>query len=203
MKQRVSALVLLSLIAGWSGVMASQGGAATSQGQVLPPPPAPPLAGDYKIGPEDVLAIVCMGQPDYSRTVPVRPDGMISLPSVNDVQAAGRTPIELRAELTKAFEKFMTVVEVSIIVMEVHSQKVSIVGQVRSPMRIEIKSRLTLIDAIAMAGGFTEYAKKDRIFVQRLDGTRHVFNFDKYVERQESSPENIQLRGGDIIIVPS
>lgn len=161
------------------------------------------LTGDYRIGPEDVISVVVLGQPDYTRTVPVRPDGFISLPAVNDLQAAGLTPTELRAALTKALERVINkeVLEVSVIITEVHSSKVSILGQVRSPMRIEIKNRLTLLDALAMAGGFTEYSKKDRILIRRLDGTNIIFNFERFLDRPDS-PENIVLRGGDIIIVP-
>jgi polysaccharide export outer membrane protein len=172
-----------------------------------PPRPAPPpaLEADYRIGPEDVLNAVVIGYPDYSRIVPVRPDGKISLPLVNDVMAAGLTTQELRAALTKGFAAFVKseVLEVSVIVTEVHSVKVSVMGQVRTPSRFEVRSRATLIDVLAMAGGFTEYAKKDRILVRRADGTSFTFNYERYLDRPEATDNaNIVLRAGDIIIVP-
>ena len=170
-----------------------------------PPPvrPAVPLDEDFRIGPEDVLNIVVLGHPDYTRTVPVRPDGRISLPLINDVQAAGLTAPELKAALTDRFKAFIKadVLEVSVIVSEVHSAKVAILGQVRTPMRFELRSRVTLLDAIAMAGGFTDFAKKDRVLIRRADGSNLVFNYERFVEHPESA-DNVRLRAGDIIIVP-
>jgi polysaccharide export outer membrane protein len=173
-----------------------------------PPPPAvassaPVIEADYRIGPEDVLNIVVLGHPDYSRTVPVRPDGRISLPAVNDVVAAGLTPSELRMGLTRSFEKFIKgdVLEVSVIVSEVHSVKVSVQGQVRTPIRFELRSRATVLDALAMAGGFTDYAKRDQIIVRRVDGTVLRFNYDRFLEKPDTV-DIIVLRGGDNIIVP-
>jgi polysaccharide export outer membrane protein len=163
----------------------------------------PALDVAYRIGPEDVLSIVVIGQAEYTRIVPVRPDGRISLPAVNDVMAAGLTPGELRLALMKSFEKFIRsdFLEVSVIVTEVHSVKVSVQGQVRTPIRFEMRSRATILDALAMAGGFTDYAKKDRIIVRRADGTILTFNWDRFIERPEAT-EIIVLRGGDNIIVP-
>jgi polysaccharide export outer membrane protein len=166
-------------------------------------PPPPPIEADYKIGPEDVLSIVVLGHPDYTRVVPVRPDGRISLPAVNDVVAAGLTPAELRTELTESFSKFIKSegLEVSVIVTEVHSVKVSVQGNVRTPIRFELRSRATVLDALAMAGGFTDYAKRDQIIVRRADGTVLRFNYDRFLERPEAN-DLIVLRGGDNVIVP-
>jgi polysaccharide export outer membrane protein len=166
-------------------------------------PTAPVLEADYRIGPEDVLSIVVLGHPDYTRVVPVRPDGRISLPLVNDVVAAGLTPVELRLGLTNSFSKFINSegLEVSVIVTEVHSVKVSVQGNVRTPIRFELRSRATVLDALAMAGGFTDYAKRDQIIVRRVDGTVLRFNYDRFLEKPEAS-ELIVLRGGDNVIVP-
>jgi polysaccharide export outer membrane protein len=183
------------------------GGPLLAQSQAPPPAdqaprPGMPLTGEYRIGAEDVLAIVVLGQPDYSRIVPVRPDGKISLPQVNDVEAAGLTASELRAELTKRFQKFIReqVLEVSVIVTEVNSPKVSVLGQVRTNLRFVLRTRTTLLEAIAMAGGFTEFAKRDRITVLRGDATA-TFNYDRFVEHPVGA-ENLVLKAGDIIIVP-
>jgi len=175
------------------------------------PPPAPSPAirpatvadpGDYRIGPEDVLAIVVLDHPDYTRTVPVRPDGKVSLPVVNDVMAAGLTPAELRAVLMKGLERYIKaeVLEVSVIVTEINSVKVSVLGHVRTPIRFVLRSRATVLDALAMAGGLTEFAKRDRIQIMRVDGVILTVDFDKFLDRSASS-ENFMLRPGDIIIV--
>jgi polysaccharide export outer membrane protein len=183
---------------------------AGQAGRPPTPPPAvavapttPALETDYRIGPEDVLSIVVLGHPDYTRVVPVRPDGRISLPAVNDVVAAGLTPVELRMGLTESFSKFIKSegLEVSVIVTEVHSVKVSVQGNVRTPIRFELRSRATVLDALAMAGGFTDYAKRDQIIVRRVDGTVLRFNYDRFLEKPESN-DLIVLRGGDNVIVP-
>ena len=185
--------------------LALQAGQAGRQAPTPPPAVAatPPLETDYRIGPEDVLSIVVLGHLDYTRTVPVRPDGRISLPAVNDVMAAGLTPQELRMRLTESFSKFINSegLEVSVIVTEVHSVKVSVQGNVRTPMRFELRSRTTVLDALAMAGGFTDYAKRDQIIVRRADGTVLRFNYDRFLEKPEAN-ELIVLRGGDNVIVP-
>jgi polysaccharide export outer membrane protein len=197
--------VVLSL-----AILAPAAASVTAQGQTQRPPSPPQptrvnpaLDDDFRIGPEDVLNVVVLGIPDYTRTVPVRPDGKVSLPGVNDVMAAGLTPMELRVVLIKQFEKFVKeeLLEVSVIVTEVHSVKVSVQGNVRTPLRFELRSRATILDAIAMAGGFNDYAKRDRILVRRADGSIATFNWDRFLERPGDT-EIIQLRGGDNIIVP-
>ena len=175
----------------------------TSPPAVAAAPTAPVLEADYRIGPEDVLSIVVLGHPDYTRVVPVRPDGRISLPLVNDVVAAGLTPADLRMGLTSSFAKFIKGegLEVSVMVTEVHSVKVSVQGNVRTPIRFELRSRATILDALAMAGGFTDYAKRDQIIVRRADGTVVRFNYDRFLDKPDTV-DMIVLRGGDNVIVP-
>jgi polysaccharide biosynthesis/export protein len=205
MMQFASTVISVALLTTPLALQAGQAGrpAPTSPPAVAVRPPPPPLEADYKIGPEDVLSIVVLGHPDYTRVVPVRPDGRISLPAVNDVVAAGLTPAELRTELTSSFSKFIKGegLEVSVIVTEVHSVKVSVQGNVRTPIRFELRSRATVLDALAMAGGFTDYAKRDQIIVRRADGTVLRFNYDRFLERPEAN-DLIVLRGGDNVIVP-
>ena len=100
-----------------------------------------PDDGDYKIGPEDVLDISVWKNPELSRTVPVRPDGKVSLPLVNDIQAAGLTPSRLRQELTQRLAEYVPSPEVAVIVREVHSVKVAVVGSVKNPGRYEVRAR--------------------------------------------------------------
>lgn len=160
-------------------------------------------AAEYQIGPEDVLDISVWKNPELSRTVPVRPDGKISLPLVNDIQAAGLTPSALREQLITKLAEYVPSPEVAVIVREVHSFKIAVVGQVKTPGRFEIKSAATVLEAIALAQGFTEFANRDRIFVIRQSGsttTRIPFNYRRVSEGGEQ--DNFFVRPGDIVFVP-
>src|SRR2546425_9259301 len=127
---------------------------------------------DYLIGPEDMLDIAVWNNTAISRTVPVRPDGKISLPLLNDVQAAGLTPMLLREALMKKLAEYVPTPEVSVIVKEVHSFKVAVIGEIKTPGRYELKSRTTVLDVLRQAGPFTEFASRTRIFVLRPNGAK-------------------------------
>ncbi len=155
----------------------------------------------YRIGPEDLLQISVWKNDALSRSVPVRPDGKISLPLLNDVDAAGLTALELREVLARRLADYMPNPEVSVIVSEVRSYKVSILGEVAKPGRYELKSWATVLDVLAMAGGFTQFAARSRIVILQSDGKsmkRIPFNYNRVAGEQE----NFYLRNGDIILVP-
>lgn len=157
----------------------------------------------FVIGPEDVLQISVWRNDAVSRVVPVRPDGMISLPLINDVQAAGRTPNQLRDLLTKRLAEYIPSPEVSVIVTEVKSFKVSVMGQVMRPGRYELKSRTTVVDVLAMAGGFAEFASRSKVAILRRDGpglTRIAFNYDKL--GSDDAQGTLYVLPGDIVLVP-
>jgi len=161
----------------------------------------------YVIGPEDVLDIAVWNNATLSRTVPVRPDGKISLPLLNDVQAAGLTPMQLRDAIAKALAPFMTVAEVSVIIREVHSFKVAVIGEVRTPGRYELKSITTVLDLLAMAGGLSDYADRGRIVILRREAgqTKQLtFDYAKLTRNGSTNGghENLLVRPGDIILVP-
>lgn len=161
-------------------------------------------ANDYTIGPEDVLDVAVWNNTAISRTVPVRPDGKISLPLVNDVQAAGLTPMQLRDVLVKQLVKYIATPEVSVIVREIHSFTVTVIGEVKTPGRYEFRSRATVLDAIAAAGGFGEFASRSKIGILRQEGAnakRIPFNYSKGVSA-ENQQDNPFLRPGDIVVVP-
>ena len=162
------------------------------------------MSKEYLIGPEDVLDItVWKNCPDLCRTVPVRPDGKMSLPLVNDVQAAGLTPMDLRQHLTEQLAEYLPSPEVSVIVREVHNFKVAVVGSVKMPGDYEIKSQATVLELLARAQGLTEFANRDKIVVLRQEGTktnRIKFNYRKVAEGNDE--DNIFVRAGDIIVVP-
>lgn len=157
----------------------------------------------FRIGPEDILDVQVWKNSDLSRVVPVRPDGMISLPLVNDIQAAGMTPGELRLQITERLAEFIPSPEVSVIVREVHSVKVAVVGNVKMPGHYEVKSPATVLELIARAQGLTEFADRGRIVVLRQQSTstsRIPFNYRKVAEGSEQ--DNFYVRPGDIIVVP-
>jgi polysaccharide export outer membrane protein len=157
----------------------------------------------FRIGPEDVLDVQVWKNDELSRVVPVRPDGMISLPLVNDIRAAGLTAVELRQAVTQRLSEFIPSPEVSVMVREVHSVKVAVLGAVRMPGHYEVKSAATVLELIARAQGLTEFADRGRIVVLRQNGgetTRIPFNYRKVAEGSEQ--DNFYVRPGDIIVVP-
>ena len=165
----------------------------------------PPARHEYVIGPADVLEIAVWQNKEISRTVPVRPDGKISLPVLNDIHAAGLTPIALQEVLVKALGPFMQTPEVSVIVREVHSFNVSVIGHVKTPGRHELSSRVTVLDVLALAGGLTEYADRGRIVILRRDGdvtTQIPFAYDKLIPGNGSKGQvNFFVQPDDIILV--
>src|SRR3954469_21069546 len=168
-------------------------------------PPAP-VEGDtqYVIGPEDVLDIAVWSNTEISRTVPVRPDGMISLPLLNDLDAAGLTPMQLREALIAKLERYMPSPLVSVIVREVHSFKVTVIGEVKTPGRYELHSRTTVLDVLALAGGFSQYASRSRITILRRQGdtVRELpYDFERITRAgSKAGQDNLCVQPGDIIV---
>jgi polysaccharide export outer membrane protein len=190
-------LIAFACLCSAAGAHAQRPAARAADAVVIPPDD-----GDYKIGPEDVLDISVWKNQELSRTVPVRPDGKVSLPLVNDIQAAGLTPSRLRQELTRRLSEYVPSPEVAVIVREVHSAKVSVVGAVRNPGRYEVRSPATVLELIALAQGFTDFASRDRIVVLRQSATpsRITFNYRKIADGSEQ--DNFLVQPGDIIVVP-
>jgi polysaccharide export outer membrane protein len=159
----------------------------------------------YVIGANDVLAINVWKEPDISRSVPVRSDGKISLPLVGELQAGGQTPRQLEQEITKRLQSYISEPEVTVIVTDSKSQKVNILGMVARPGAYLLTSSTTVLDAIAMAGGFKDFAKQKSIYVLRQapDGTqtRIPFNY-KDVIKGKNPEQNTRLQSGDTVVVP-
>jgi polysaccharide biosynthesis/export protein len=165
-------------------------------GVVVPP--------DYVIGPEDVLSIVFWRDKDMSADVVVRPDGKISLALLNDIEAAGYTPEQLRANILKAAQKYIADPNATVVVKEIHSRKVFIMGSVARPGSYPIIGNLTVVQLIAQAGGILEYADDKNILITRGDGGQQVrfrFNYRDFVKGKDTR-QNIALRPGDTVIVP-
>jgi polysaccharide export outer membrane protein len=163
---------------------------------------------EYAIGPEDVLDIAVWNNKEISRTVPVRPDGKISLPLLNDIQAAGLTPLELSNVVMKSLAGYITEPIVSVIVREIHSFKVTVIGEVKTPGRYELRSRATVLDVLAMAGGLSQYAARARITVLRRQGdkVREIpYDFERITARagtKNAAQEDFCVEPGDAIVVP-
>jgi polysaccharide export outer membrane protein len=167
-------------------------------------PPQPPAASDeYRLGPGDKLRIEVYKDPQLSQSVQVRPDGKITLPLVGDVEAAGRTPLELRDLLAKSLKDFMNNPTVTVIVVEALASQIFVMGEVSHPGSMQLYGPTTILQAIAMAGGFKEFANTKDVRVLRPNGNGSMqqlrFNY-KDVLNGDAKP--FYLRAGDTVIVP-
>jgi len=158
----------------------------------------------YVIGPEDVLYISVWREETLTRTTLVRADGKISMPLIDDVQAAGLTPLQLKEVLTEKLKKFLDSPNVSVVVTEANSFKVYVTGEVKTPGVFRLKSETTLLQIITMAGGFTDWANQKKIMIIRKEGgkeKRITANYKKIIEGDDPK-SNIVLKSGDTIVVP-
>ena len=178
--------------------------------QTLAPTPmtgaTAPISSAYVIGPGDMLSITVWKNETLSRVVPVRPDGKISMPLLHDIQASGLTAMQLRDKIATALGEFMPNPEVTVSVSDVRSLRVSILGEVVKPGVLELRGETTILEAIAMAGGFKDFASPSRITVIRNDDngkTKRIrFNYNRAVSSSNSDEENLVLKSGDVVVVP-
>lgn len=194
----VFVIVMLAVQAG--AQTSSESSSATSSASS----PDKPHDDSFVIGNDDVLAINVWKEPDISRSIPVRSDGKISLPLVGEVQAAGLTPLKLEKDIAEKLKNFISEPEVTVMVQQVNSQKFNILGQVTKPGSYVIANSPTVLDAIALAGGFRDFAKKKSIYVLRHSASgesRLAFNY-KEVSQGKNMAQNVKLQPGDTIIVP-
>jgi polysaccharide biosynthesis/export protein len=161
--------------------------------------------GEFVIGTGDVLAVNVWKEAEISKVVPVRSDGRISLPLIGEMQASGRTPRQLEAEVTRKLKDFVTDPEVTVVVQEIKSQKFNILGMVSHPGSFPLTKPMTVVDAIATAGGFRDFAKQKDIYVLRRDASgkqvRLAFNY-KDVIKGRHSEQNVELQSNDTLVVP-
>jgi polysaccharide export outer membrane protein len=158
----------------------------------------------FVIGAEDLLAINVWKEPDISRSIPVRSDGKITLPLIGELQASGKTPSELQQEIAGKLQSFISEPEVTVIVQEIRSQRFNILGQVAKPGSYQLANSGTVLDAIAVAGGFRDFAKKKSIYVLRqgTDGKqeRLPFNYNDVI-KGKNPEQNVRLMPRDTIVV--
>ncbi|NTX07960.1 MULTISPECIES: polysaccharide biosynthesis/export family protein [Myxococcus] len=156
----------------------------------------------YRIGREDVLDVAVWRDAELSRTLPVRPDGYISMPMVGEVLAAGKTPTELAEALKSSFQPYVQEPRVTVIVREVNSSRVFVTGEVTHPGAYPLRGRVSLIQAIALAGGFTDFANSDGIVVIRSDGNGGQIPVRYSDLISPDGNQDVMLRPGDTIVVP-
>lgn len=164
----------------------------------------PPATSDteYKIGPQDILRIDVWKEPEITRTIPVRPDGKISLPLLNDVQAAGLTAMQLAGVIRDALTKYITTPQVTVTVSEINSRRVFVTGEVAKQGALPLLPGMTALQAMASAGGFTQFSKPTKIYILRTtDGKQEKIPFN-YKEVVKGKSPDIPLLAGDVIVVP-
>lgn len=164
------------------------------------------VVNEYRIGPQDVLEIMVWKNADLSRSVTVRPDGKVSLPLIGDVQASGLTTEELKKDVTQRMKEFLTTPEVSILVSNINSYFYYILGEVAKPGKYPLKERITVLQAISMAGGFTPFASKNGIALLRkdpVDSTEIKFQvrYDDIISNEDPK-KNLLIQSGDTILIP-
>jgi polysaccharide export outer membrane protein len=199
-------VVAACLTFGSIGVRAQSASAGTPDTAKPSQDSAPTIQTDptYKIGPQDVLRIDVWKEAEISRSVPVRPDGKITLPLLNDIQAAGLTPVQLAGKIAEGLKKYITSPQVTVGVTEINSRRIFVTGEVTHPGAFPLLPNMTVLQALSSAGGFSQFARLKNIYVLRVeDGkqVKHAFNYKDAVSGKHPE-QNIVLEGGDIIVVP-
>ncbi len=158
----------------------------------------------YRIGPEDVLEIFVWKEPDLQREVLVRPDGGISFPLAGDLEAAGKTPVEVQEELTRRLQKYIPDAVVTVTVTKVAGYRIFVVGKVNNPGQYVVGRYVNVLQALTLAGGLTPYASENKIKIVRKKGDGEVtfpFHYSA-VKKGKNLEENILLQSGDVVVVP-
>jgi polysaccharide biosynthesis/export protein len=163
-----------------------------------------PVPPDYVIGPDDQLSVVFWRDKDMSSDVTVRPDGKITLPLLNDIQAAGLRPDQLRDKVAEEAKRYVEDPQPTIVVTKINSRKVFITGQVAKPGPYSLMAPTTVLQLISMAGGLTDYAHSKKISIMRTENGRQIayhFNY-KDIAAGKNMKQNIELKPGDTVVVP-
>jgi polysaccharide biosynthesis/export protein len=201
----VPALFWLILFA--AGIQAQSGGGAVSP-DAKPNPPSnavadSPADSEYIIGADDILHIAVWKEPDLTETLPVRPDGKISMPLLNDIPAAGLTPLQLKDSLTERLKKYIADPRVTVVVTGMNSRRVFVTGEVNHSGPMTLLPHMTVLQALAEAG-FNQFANPKAIYILRAEGgkqTKLPFDYRKVVKGRNQD-QNIELKPGDTIVVP-
>jgi len=177
------------------------GGAAAQEAESKPAARGPAAVPGYTIGLGDTLRVAVWKEPELTLDVTVRPDGMITMPLLGDVEAAGRSPGQLASRLTAELERLVEHPRVTVSITQANSARIYVVGQMLRPGEFPLTGRMTVLKALALAGGFKEFARPDSIVIVREDQTVIPFNYKRVAEGKDVS-QNILLAAGDTIVVP-
>jgi polysaccharide biosynthesis/export protein len=157
---------------------------------------------DYLIGPQDVVNIDVWKEPEITRTIPVRPDGKISLPLLNDVQAAGLTAMQLAANIREGLTKFLNGPQVTVTVTQINSRRVFVTGEIAHSGAIPLLPGMTALQALSACGGFTQFAREKNIYILRTENGKQVKHPYNYKDVLKGKAEDVPLLPGDVIVVP-
>lgn len=196
-----------------SGCLFSQAPASGAQDSEVAKSPAPgdpvgirkPHDDSFIIGNDDVLAVSVWKEAELTKSVPVRSDGKISLPLIGELQATGKTPLQLENEISSKLKNYITAPEVTVIVEQINSKKYNVMGEISKPGSYSLGLPLTIMDAIAEAGGFKDFAKTKSVYIlrTRADGSQYKipFNYKEFIKGKNPA-QNVRVQPGDTIIVP-
>ena len=198
---------LAGFLAAMSAQAQQQARAPSDQQSAATPKAAEPSAkapadSGYKIGPQDVLQIDVWKEPEITRSIPVRPDGKISLPLLNDIQAAGLTAMELAANIREGLEKYLNNPQVTVIVSQINSQRVFVTGEVARSGAMPLIPGMTALQALSSAGGFTQFARTKGIYILRTQNGKQEKIPYEYKDVLKGKKEDVTLQPGDVIVVP-
>ena len=203
MRRTIAILISLAFVLASMPVLAAQvSNQSKDPKPTAEPMPASQAGPSYVIGPQDTLYISVWKEPDLTETLPVRADGMISMPLLNDVQAAGLTPMQLGSALTEKLKKYVSDPRVTIVVTQMNSQRVYVTGEVLHPGAMNLTPNMTVLQALSSAG-FTQFASTKGIYVLRNENgveRKLPVNYKKLIKGEGG--QNIALKPGDTIVVP-
>ena len=200
-------LLLMPFAFAWTAAAQSKESNSNQKPEAETKPPAaaaaPAVADqEYRIGPQDVLQIDVWKEPEITRTIPVRPDGKISLPLLHDVQAAGLTAMQLAVNIRDGLTKYLNSPQVTVTVTQINSRRVFVTGEVNKSGALPLLPGMTALQALATSGGFTQFAKEKAIYILRTENGKQVKLPYNYKDVLKGTKEDVPLQAGDVIVVP-
>ena len=200
-------LLLMPFAFAWNAAAQSKESNSNQKPEAETKPPAAAAAPavtdqEYRIGPQDVLQIDVWKEPEITRTIPVRPDGKISLPLLHDVQAAGLTAMQLAVNIRDGLTKYLNSPQVTVTVTQINSRRVFVTGEVNKSGALPLLPGMTALQALASSGGFTQFAKEKGIYILRTENGKQVKLPYNYKDVLKGSKEDVPLQAGDVIVVP-
>ena len=200
-------LLLMPFAFAWNAAAQSKESNSNQKPEAETKPPAAAAAPavtdqEYRIGPQDVLQIDVWKEPEITRTIPVRPDGKISLPLLHDVQAAGLTAMQLAVNIRDGLTKYLNSPQVTVTVTQINSRRVFVTGEINKSGALPLLPGMTVLQALASSGGFTQFAKEKGIYILRTENGKQVKLPYNYKDVLKGTKEDVPLQAGDVIVVP-